>query len=254
MNFSRFSSDTMLGRVLRVPLRLIPRNAVMRILQGPMRGKKWIAGSSDHGCWLGSYEATKQQALAASIHEGCVVWDVGAHVGYYSLLAATLVGENGRVFAFEPFPDNVRQLREHLRINQVSNVVVIEAAVSDQDAALKFKIGETTTTGLVSDDGELEVKAVRLDALLQEGRISPPDVIKLDVEGAELTALQGAANTLREHQPVVFLATHGNDVKNACRDFLTSAGYSLKSISGAPFELEDEFVAHPLATSKPPTV
>ena len=83
-----------MGRLLRFPLRLIPDRAVIPVLQGRMRGKRWIAGSSDHGCWLGSYEYAIRRVFEETITHGSIVYDVGAHVGYYTLLASELVGED----------------------------------------------------------------------------------------------------------------------------------------------------------------
>ena len=103
INFSAISDSTFVGMALRLPLRLIPRRAVVRILQGPLRGKRWIVGSSDHGCWLGSYEAAKLKKITELVRPGMVCWDVGANAGLYTLLFAELVGRAGRVFAFEPF-------------------------------------------------------------------------------------------------------------------------------------------------------
>src|SRR5262245_8579614 len=142
MNPSAISIDTPVGKLLRLPLRLIPGRAVLPILQGPLRGKKWIAGASDNGCWLGSYEYQKQRLFAKSVSPGDVVFDVGAHVGFYTLLASVLVGKRGRVIAFEPVPANLEYLRHHIRLNRIDNVEIIEAAVSDTDGVSAFKIGE----------------------------------------------------------------------------------------------------------------
>ncbi len=92
INFSGISNSKLAGRAMRLPLQLIPDSAVVRILQGPLRGKRWIAGSSNHGCWLGSYEAAKQRKIIEFVRPGMVCWDVGANVGFYTLLFAELVG------------------------------------------------------------------------------------------------------------------------------------------------------------------
>jgi len=81
---------------------VIPRSVRVPILQGPLRGKCWIVGSATHGCWLGSYEAVKQSAFAASVKAGGVTYDVGANVGFYTLLASALAGPRGHVFASSP--------------------------------------------------------------------------------------------------------------------------------------------------------
>ena len=88
MSFSAISSNSLLGAALRYPLRWIPDDLVVPVLQGPLRGKKWIVGSSSHGCWLGGYEYEKQRRFAQAINPGGVVYDIGAHVGFYMLLAS----------------------------------------------------------------------------------------------------------------------------------------------------------------------
>ena len=100
---SRISSRSYLGRVMRLPLKIIPGNAVLPILQGPLRGARWVVGSGTHGCWLGTYELPKVELFAGTIQEGMTVFDIGAHAGYYSLIASRAVGGAGHVVAFEPF-------------------------------------------------------------------------------------------------------------------------------------------------------
>lgn len=92
INFSGISDSKFVGRALRLSLRLVPEQAKVRILQGALQGKRWIAGSSNHGCWLGSYEAAKQRKMTGLVRPGMVCWDVGANVGFYTLLFAELVG------------------------------------------------------------------------------------------------------------------------------------------------------------------
>ena len=139
MNFSALSDRSWVGRLARLPLRAIPPEMKLPILQGRLRGKKWIAGSSVHGCWLGSYEYNKRQVFEKVVASGSVVFDIGANVGYYTLLAAVLVGPRGKVVAFEPVPDNLRYLKEHLRLNHIANVSVIEDAVSDDSGEIFFR-------------------------------------------------------------------------------------------------------------------
>src|SRR5438128_664952 len=108
MNLSRLSNNGLLGKALRLPLRLIPSQARMRVLQGGLKGKTWIAGSCTHGCWLGTYEFEKQILFQQVVTEGSVLYDLGANVGFYTLLASSLVGSRGHVYAFEPVPNNLR--------------------------------------------------------------------------------------------------------------------------------------------------
>lgn len=233
LNFSGLDRRTVLGRALRWPLGLIPRDARLPILQGPLRGRRWIAGSSTHGCWLGSYERAQQRILAQRIKPGDVVFDVGAHVGFHTLLASVLVGDTGRVMAFEPVPANLRYLREHLRLNAVGNVEVIEAAVSDRAGCLRLAPGPASSMWHREADGALEVEAVCLDELVRSGRLPPPRVLKMDIEGGEIMALRGAADVLRRCRPVLLLSTHGAIAHRECCELLLATGYRLEPVGGA---------------------
>ena len=243
MNFSGISNETALGRLLRSPLRLIPGNTVVPILQGRLRGKKWIVGSSSHGCWLRSYEHRKRLLFEKTVVEGGCVFDVGANVGFYTLLASVIVGAGGSVFAFEPAPSNVAYLREHLRLNEVRNVEVFEVAVSDHEGQEHFELGGHNTLGRLSASGQLVVNCARLDEMSARYGFRAPDMMKIDVEGAELAVLQGASRLLAASHPAIFLATHGAEVHGECCRLLRGLGYVLESIEGGGVEESSELIA-----------
>jgi FkbM family methyltransferase len=242
MNLSGIPATSLLGAALRYPLRWIPDNFAIPILQGPLRGKKWIVGSSTHGCWLGSYEYEKQRRFAKEVFRGAVVYDVGAHVGFYTLLASELVGPGGRVIAFEPLPRNLHYLHKHLILNQCSNVTVIDAAVLDTKRLVRFAEGPNSSMGFVSERGRLEVKAVSLDELFVKGEIPKPDVIKIDIEGGEYHALSGGKQLLAETHPMVFLSTHSREVHKQCCDLLQVLKYRLNSLTGDDIQNTDELI------------
>ena len=210
-----------------MPLKLIPANTEMPILQGRTRGLRWIVGSSDHGCWLGSYEAAKQRALVALAREGSVFYDIGANVGFYTLLGSALVGPAGRVIAFEPVARNLEYLRRHLEINRITNVTVIDSAVSDESGDRSFMAGASNATGRLSPTGDTVVPVETLDALIARGIIPDPDIIKMDIEGGELNALSGAKRMLERVKPTILVATHSESIHQACIEFLTGLGYRL---------------------------
>src|SRR5205809_6725187 len=89
MNFSAIPRSQFAGRLLRLPLRLLPGNMVVSVKQGPARGRKWIVGSGNHGCWLGCYEQQKILAFARALRCKRGVYDIGANLGYYSVFAST---------------------------------------------------------------------------------------------------------------------------------------------------------------------
>jgi FkbM family methyltransferase len=224
INFSAVRPETLAGRIVRYPFRALPRGIVMPILQGPLRGKKWIVGAHLHGCWLGSYEWEMQKRMAKQLKPGSVFYDVGANVGFYTLLAATLI-DPGRVYAIEPLSANVGYLRKHLELNKTRNVEVLEMAVSEGVGNALFEVEGTRAMGRIGMKGAVRVQTTTLDALLQEGKAAPPDFIKMDIEGAEFLALQGARECFAQHHPKLFLATHGREVHEECCNLLSSWRY-----------------------------
>jgi FkbM family methyltransferase len=244
-NLSGISNESFMGKLLRAPLRLIPPKMVVRVAQGPLRGKKWIVGSSNHGCWLGSYEYEKQKALQRFLKPGDVAYDIGANVGFYSLLASVLVGDTGCVYSFEPLPDNLSQLKKHLELNRIANCTVIDAAVSSFDGEAAFDTSGDRFTGHLAATGALHVRTLTVDQLIEKDGMRPPNLMKLDIEGAEYECLRGAAGVIQEFKPVIFLATHGREVHLACSELLVGWGYRLTSVDMQPPEISDELVALP---------
>jgi FkbM family methyltransferase len=232
MNISGISRNTLLGKILRYFLGFIPPGTIMPVLQGRLRGKKWIVGSGDHGCWLGSYEYKKRILFETIVREGSTVFDLGAHAGFYSLLASILAGPQGMVFSFEPNPRNLFYLKRHIQLNRIINISVVEAAVSDHDGYAYFSdAGPTSLTGRLTPEGKSLVKTVTLDKLCSEKEIPIPDYIKIDVEGAEMLVLSGAKSILSNYHPTLFLSTHSEAIHHQCCDFLKSLGYELKPIA-----------------------
>lgn len=244
-NLSGISNQTLIGKLLRAPLRLIPRSTVLPILQGPLRGKKWTAGSGSHGCWLGSYEYQKQRALQQELKTGDVVYDLGANVGFYSLLAGVMVGDAGHVYSFEPSPENLRELKKHLEMNHIRNCTVVDAAVSSADGVANFDLSDDRCTGRLAANGSLRVETVSLDGLVSRKEIRAPNLMKIDIEGAELECLRGAANIIQESRPIIFLATHGPEIHLACTELLAKWNYRVKSLDRRPVESADELIARP---------
>lgn len=213
-----------------MPFRFLPRELVLPVLQGPLRGKKWIVGSHLHGCWLGSYELDMQKRIARELRPGGVFYDVGANAGFYSLLAAVLVAP-ATVYSFEPLPANAAYLRKHLDLNRIRNVKLFELAICDRAGTAFFTTEETRAMGKLQPGGNLSVKTETLDALLQTQVLGPPNFIKMDIEGGEYFALLGAKECFAQHRPKLFLATHGRKVHDDCCRLLASWNYELEYTS-----------------------
>jgi FkbM family methyltransferase len=225
-----------------LPLRLIPPGAVVPVLSGPNRGYRWIVGSGVHGYWIGRYERLHQQLLAKVVSPRSVFFDIGAHVGFYSLLASRRVGMDGRVVAFEPNPRNVRFLKRHVAKNGVENVEIVQAAVSSTNGWVRFDDSGNSSMGHVRDDAGMRVPSVALDAWAAEHDLWPT-VIKIDVEGHELPVLDGATKILSETHPIIALSV-GPDSVASCRALLETHGYLMEPI--VPSESPTEFACFPL--------
>ena len=241
MNFSWVPCKPQIGRSLKM---VLPNNLILPILQGKSRGKRWIIGSSNLECVLGSYEYEKARLFERRVRDSSVVYDIGAHVGFYTLLASELVSAAGKVIAFEPVPRNLKYLKKHLEINHCTNVIIIEAAVSDKSGSSLFSEGSKSSTGYLSQDGNLNVRTVAIDDLVMSGEIAPPDHIKIDVEGAELLVLKGAEFTLSSYAPELFLSTHSPKLHIDCCNLLSSLNYELKPIVGSDLYNSSELFAH----------
>jgi FkbM family methyltransferase len=190
------------------------------------------------------------------VQRGNVVYDLGANVGYYSLLASVLVGPDGQVFSFEPVPRNLGFLRRHIELNRVKNCSVFDVAVSNSNGTAKFDFGSHFHLGHLGGESEntVSVRTVTLDSLVTSGEIKPPNVIKCDIEGAEFNALTGARGTLSKYSPVIFLATHGPKVHQDCCVLLTDLGYQLTPLDAPSLTGATEVLAVRPAISDIPNV
>jgi FkbM family methyltransferase len=214
----------LMGRAVRLPLKLIPDGSPMYVLSGPNRGRRLIKGYGPASYWLGIAERPLQKVAKEYIHAGDIVYDIGANVGLHTLYFSRLVGEGGHVFAFEPAPDTSRKLAEHLKLNSVTNVTVIQKAVTDRVEEKRFRIHEDPCQRHLDEHGEIAVWTTSLDTLIHE--LPPPNCIKMDIEGGEIDAFVGAEDCFITHRPKLLLATHfGSDVK--CCESLRSWGYKI---------------------------
>ena len=226
-------SDTLLGKALRLPLRLIPKQQVMTVRGGLNKDLKWIAGSSTHGCWIGTYEHDKQDVVRKFIQPGMRVFDIGANAGFYTLAFSRLVGEHGHVWAFEPFAENACNLLRHVQLNALRNVTLFQVAVSDRVGVTGFQISESNSMGKIARDmGAYQVPTVALDDLVFERGVPAPELMKMDVEGAESLVLAGACRILAQSRPVLFIALHGDDQARQCGEILHSCGYDVYQLNG----------------------
>lgn len=179
-------------------------------------GGWWLARNDFVGSALfsGGFENVERSFVETYLRPGMVVVDIGAHHGFYTLLASRKVGSDGRVLAIEASPRERKKLRLHLRINRCKNVQIENSGVGESEASGDLYLVSGRETGCNSlrkpavsePTATIPIHIERLDDLLRKHKIAKVDFVKIDVEGAELSALRGAAQMLRDHPRPVILA------------------------------------------------
>lgn len=195
----------------------------------------------------GTCERPVQEAIASFLSAGQVFYDLGANIGFFSLLAARLVGPTGQVVSFEPDPDNARRLRLAIERNCLPNVTIVEAAVWSRQGTLAFERavaspdrGTGRVLGVPGGADHFSVRAVTLD---EHAVTTPvPDLIKCDVEGAEVEIFRGAITLLATHHPTIICEVHSAENLQALEHLLPQFGYRIQCL-----EPDGTFPIHILA-------
>jgi len=176
----------------------------------------------DHGpisFVFGTHEPGVQHAFELLALPGMTVYDIGANLGFYCVILARLVGPTGRVVAFEPLPDNARWIAHNAKLNGFEQIEVRCEALGHGQGNAEFIVSEKSMWGKLATAGPAPADAVgritvvlmNLDTLVSAGAIAPPNLMKIDVEGAEVEVLTGAADTLRRCRPVLIIDLHNTN-------------------------------------------
>jgi FkbM family methyltransferase len=190
-------------QLIRWFLSLIPSRTTLRILSGPLRGMKWVKGSGVNTYWIGNYEKEKMRRFMSAVTPGSVVYDIGANVGIYTL-AAKRAGAH-KIYSFKPLPRNCTYLRLNIAINKLDNREAWNWAISDSQGIKSFSTRHDNSMTRLSDDGDISVRSASLDHFVFEMRADPPNLMKIDVEGAEEAVLHGGRKVFETHHPTIFL-------------------------------------------------
>jgi FkbM family methyltransferase len=228
-----------LARLIRGGLnRAAPRGLVeVKVAGGDLAGYTILLDMQvDKDYWLGTYEPELQSALRRFIPSGAVIFDVGANIGYVSLLLAKAAGEAGKIFAFEALPSNVEQLRRNVALNAMEKqVTVIDRAVTEAPGPVRFLVHASGGMGKVAGSAgredryksEVTVQGISLDEFVYGQGNPAPQVVKMDIEGGEVLALPGMRRVLTEARPLMLMELHGPESCRAAWEMLTSAGYEI---------------------------
>lgn len=164
------------------------------------------------------YEADETKLLSILLKPGMTFIDIGANIGYFTVLAAKAVLKEGLVIAFEPDPHNVKLLMKNIKVNKLKNVTIVNKAVSDKPGHVRLFLSEVNSGDHRIYDGkddeyfnagmprrEIKVETTTLEEYLC-GNSRTADVIKMDIQGAEYAALQGMKRTLNQNPAIVLFA------------------------------------------------
>ncbi len=189
---------------------------------------------------IGVYEYWKSKLFFNLIKEGMTCIDVGAHKGYFSLLFAKLMNDKGKVLSFEPLPENCFWFRQSTQVNNYKCIKLYPYALSDGEGTATFYLGNTSGRGSLFSDHNasitqkpLTVKKRKLDNVLKDEGIDNVDILKIDVEGAELLVLKGAANILKKSKNVkifIDIDVKDKETKKQIFEFLNLCGFQMYKI------------------------
>ncbi len=229
------------------------RNREKIIQKGAGAGLRFNPGRSHASYLLGINKPELQSVFAEQLREGMTVFDVGANVGFFAMIAARLVGPAGRVVCFEPLPPNVQQLEANANLNNFRNVDVRPVALGAEDGEATFLVSEEPTWGTLKSVGtppdrligETSVTIRRLDLMIADGEVPPPDFMKIDVEGAEIALVEGAWETLKRYRPTLVIEMHATNERMA--SLLEELGYRVQVLGSEEDLARSHWNCHALA-------
>jgi FkbM family methyltransferase len=235
------------------------QQVLLTTLTGPARGLRFrlnLRQFIEPLYFYGTYELCEARAIERVCQQGWVVWDCGIYLGYYTNLFSRLVGPKGRVVAFEPDPGNIERTRGNLALNNFGNVQFVQAAIGAPVGEIDFVISHNTNSHIQGayigtdhldyatrerTDEVIKVRCMSLDEAYRDAKLPRPDLIKIDIEGAELEALQYLDKITTEVRPVIILELHNPECDAAAWEFSQRANYSLESLDrGVPVRSREE--------------
>jgi FkbM family methyltransferase len=234
-----YRSRALSGFIRRALNRAAPGGlAQVTVAAGGLQGAQLLLDlHAEKDYWLGTYEPELQQAVADWLKPGMLIYDVGANIGYISLLLARAAGQSGRVVAFEALPANIQRLRANLALNPRAQVTALHAAVIDSTRPVTFYTHASGSMGKAAGSAGREdqsypssitVEGLALDDYVYAQGNPPPQAVKMDIEGGEVLALQGMARLLRQAKPVLLIELHGEQAASAAWQALGAAGYAVR--------------------------
>lgn len=210
----------------------------VEIAAGPLQGYRILLNmKAEKSRWLGTYEPELATVVAELLQPGMVVYDVGANIGYVSLLLAHYAGPQGKVYAFEALPANQDRIRQNITLNRLAGrISLVPQAVADRSGEMTFLVHDSVGMGKLAGSAgrneeeyqaEIRVPSLSLDEFVFEHGNPAPQIVKMDIEGGEVLALPGMLRILREARPILLLELHGPESEKVAWQTLQEAGYTL---------------------------
>jgi FkbM family methyltransferase len=224
----------------------------IKVKFGPLKDGQLFIGAGSFEGWQeminGCFDSFIYKELKHCYDlDGAVVWDIGAHFGYHSFSFASLVGEKGHVCSFEPNPYNIARFKLHLKKNVIlaKRITLHAFALSDVDGEVNFVLSNDVD-GSSSSGSHLQnvippldadtyknfntqvIRTLKIDTFLETKGARVADIIKIDVEGAELLVLNGGKNFFKKHKPIIFMEVHNILMMFYVLQFLNRLDYDFK--------------------------
>jgi len=241
------------GRALRWYANQYEEGSVVTIQQGHARSLRWKRHHRYvNGYWVGHYEFPIQETLKRLVHTGDCFFDLGANAGFFTLIAARLVGPAGKCVAFDPSPENATSIAEQIKLNGFQNTTVVTEAISDFKGEADFCfVSPGSPEGHLGSKKDGEQKTRVRVATLDEAarRFGAPNFVKMDIEGGEIEALRGASRLLRDVRTTWLIELHTPECEREVKEKLSGAAYDFFDLDGRRISptktLPGHFVAHP---------
>jgi len=211
--------------------------------RGPAKGYLW-RNYKCYQAWMamGLYEPHVANLIYDILNSGDTFYDVGANAGYFTLVGAKAVRPNGKVVAFDPVPVNVSTIKKQIEINNLNDCCVVEpVAISNSNGNFSFVVSKKNANSHLSDfqpshlvgkeQETINVKAITLDDYIKQH--PKPHLIKIDIEGAEVAALEGAKKLLSSQDaPVFLISVHSLNLEKQVKMILQDNHYELVNLQG----------------------
>lgn len=221
-----------------------------KVLFGPAKGiYLFMALRTGLKKFLGNYEKDQTNFMCSVIKDGDYCFDLGSHIGYFTMLFARLVGEKGKVFSFEPIKEGFEFQKKSIQKNNFKNIKIFNFALGNEEKKQKAFIFsdsgmahfDKSILGLDDSQEHEDFQVKTLDAIPDVKALEKLDFLKVDIEGFEFNALSGGIETLRKHKPNMLIEIHSQENYIGIFNMLQELKYNFYDLEGNKIKLDTDF-------------